>query len=76
VNKLIAALEEQNETSPNLLVEPEGLETSEPTAPKSPSNETKDTLLQLFRTKREATPEAFRAELKKYRVKARSAGSK
>ncbi len=76
VGKFLAALDEQPEAAQNLLVEPEGLETSEPAASKSGANETKDPLLQIFRTKREVTPEAFRAELRKHRAKARAAASK
>ena len=76
VGKFLMALEEQAEAAQNLLVEPEGLETTEPVAPKSSSNEAKDPLVHLFLTKQEATPEAFRAELRKHRAKARAAASK
>ena len=76
VNKFLATLEEQPEAAQNLLVEPEGLETSEPASSKAGANESKDPLLQIFRTKREATPEAFRTELRKHRAKARAASSR
>jgi DNA-binding response OmpR family regulator len=76
VAKLISALEEHVEAAQNLLVEPEGLETAEPAPAKSAPNDTKDPLLHLFRTKREATPEAFVTELRKHRAKSRSAASR
>jgi len=76
VRKLLAAIEEHGEAAQNLLVEPEGLETNEPGTAKPASNESKDPLLQIFRTKREATPDAFRAELQKHRAKRRAAASR
>lgn len=76
VSKLLSAVEENEEAAQNLLVEPEGLETNEPVVSKPAANEAKDLLLQLFRAKREATPEAFRVELRKHRAKTRAAASR
>jgi len=73
-HKFIAMLQENPEAGQNLLVEPEGLETSEAVRPPA-AGEAKDPLLHLFRTKSELAPEAFQAELRKHRGKARSAAS-
>lgn len=66
LEKFIQALTNTNGTLPQLLVEPEGLETGEPAIPSAmiPA----DPLLELFRKRADLAPEAFQTELRKHRA--------
>jgi DNA-binding response OmpR family regulator len=67
LEKFIQALTNTNGVLPELLVEPEGLETGDPVlAPKSGTVE--DPLLELFRKKTDLAPEDFQSELRKQRT--------
>jgi len=68
VEKFLAVLSEDGSLVPELLVEPEGLET-EPTSASAASAETDDPLLRLFRGEPLAS-EAFHEALRKQRVTA------
>src|SRR6266568_5313623 len=67
LEKFIQALTSSKSSVPELMVEPEGLGTDEVTIQSSESSEFEDPLLDLFRKKADATPESFRAELRKQR---------
>jgi len=67
LEKFINALTSSKSSVPELMVEPEGLGTDEVTIQSSESSEFEDPLLDLFRKKADATPESFRAELRKQR---------
>jgi DNA-binding response OmpR family regulator len=66
LSKFIQALTNTNGALPDLLVEPEGLETGEPVATQSAPG-TEDPLVELFRKSTDLTPEIFQAELRKQR---------
>lgn len=76
-HKFIAALNQHTEgRSPQVLVEPQGLESSLPAIHRPGAGQAKDPLLELFREKAELLPEAFLAELRKQRgTRPRSATS-
>ena len=65
LEKFIHALTNTNGVLPELLVEPEGLESGEPTPQSAPGAE--DPLVELFRKKADLAPEAFQTELRKQR---------
>jgi c-di-GMP-binding flagellar brake protein YcgR len=67
VEKFIHALTNGNGVLPEILVEPEGLETAEPVNAPSIRSGPEDPLLELFRRRSELTPEAFQSELRKQR---------
>jgi c-di-GMP-binding flagellar brake protein YcgR len=67
LEKFIQALSNSNGVLPELLVEPEGLDISDPvSAPKSGTG-VEDPLLDLFRKKGDLAPAAFQTELSKQR---------
>jgi hypothetical protein len=67
LEKFIQALSNSNGVLPELLVEPEGLDSSDPvSAPKSGTG-VEDPLLDLFRKKGDLAPAAFQTELSKQR---------
>jgi c-di-GMP-binding flagellar brake protein YcgR len=65
LEKFIQALTNTNGVLPELLVEPEGLETGDPAPQSAPGAD--DPLVELFRKKTDLAPEAFQAELRKQR---------
>src|SRR3981081_3146895 len=69
LEKFLDVLAENRDLLPELLVEPEGLETeSRESAPeKAPTGEADDPLLALFRTQAGLSPESVREELRKQR---------
>jgi DNA-binding response OmpR family regulator len=67
LEKFIYSLTSSKTSVPELMVEPEGLETEESTAQSSEPREFEDPLLDLFRKKADATPESFHAELRRQR---------
>jgi c-di-GMP-binding flagellar brake protein YcgR len=67
VEKFIHALTNSNGVLPEILVEPEGLETTEPVSVPPLRSGPEDPLLELFRRRAELTPEAFQSELRKQR---------
>ncbi len=67
VEAFIHALANSKGAVPELLVQPEGLDTSEPVAPLKSAREVEDPLLELFRKKSALTPEQFHGELRKQR---------
>ena len=67
LEKFIYSLTSSKSSVPELMVQPEGLETEESTAQRSEPTEFEDPLLDLFRKKADATPESFRAELRRQR---------
>src|SRR6266849_10798476 len=67
VEKFIHALTNSNGVLPEILVEPEGLETTEPVNSLPIKTGSEDPLLDLFRRRSELTPEAFQSELRKQR---------
>jgi DNA-binding response OmpR family regulator len=70
VEKFIHALTSNNGVIPEILVEPEGLDTSDPvtSAPiQNSGSGNKDPLLALFQRKADLTPEAFQSELRQQR---------
>jgi len=76
LEKFLRLLTENREMLPELLVEPEGLETE--TSPESvpgESGEAQDTLLGLFRNQAALPVESFQAELRKQRGLAAAAGA-
>jgi hypothetical protein len=73
VQKFITALQEKPDPAQNLLVEPEGLEPAETSAERPAAKESKDPLLQLFRTNADLPAEVFLVELRKHRGKSRAA---
>jgi PilZ domain len=76
LEKFLGLLMENREVLPELLVEPEGLET-ESSNPSflSATGEPEDTLLGLFRSQAALSPDAFLAELRKQRGLAASSGA-
>jgi hypothetical protein len=74
VEKFIQTLTSSNGVLPEILVEPEGLETAEPVTA-APIQSGDDPLLELFRRRAELTPEAFQSELRKQRNPAAKAAS-
>ena len=75
VEKFIYALTNGNGVLPEILVEPEGLETAEPVNAPSTRSGPEDPLLELFRRRSELTPEAFQSELRKQRSPAPKAAA-
>jgi c-di-GMP-binding flagellar brake protein YcgR len=78
LEKFLSLLTENRDVLPELLVEPEGLETESASAAfvPPPSGDPEDTLLTLFRSQAALTAEAFLAELRKQRgVASASAGA-
>lgn len=75
VEQFIQALTSSNGSLPEILVEPEGLETTLPAAAPAAANVPQDPLIGLFRTSAELTPEAFQSELRKRRNPAPKAAS-
>jgi CheY-like chemotaxis protein len=76
LEKFLSLLTENREVLPELLVEPEGLETDSSTVSTGPAaGETEDTLLVLFRSQAALSADAFLAELRKQRGLAASAGA-
>jgi hypothetical protein len=67
LEKFIQALTNTKGVLPELLVEPEGLETGEPAAVAPSASGTEDPLVELFRKKADLAPEAFQSELRKQR---------
>ena len=69
LEKFLDVLSENRNLLPELLVEPEGLETESPaSAPEQASSgETEDPLLELFRSQAGLSTESFREELRKQR---------
>jgi hypothetical protein len=68
LEKFLSLLHENRDVSPELMVEPEGLETEASSAPASrPPGEPDDTLLGLFHHQGLLPPEVFQAELRKQR---------
>jgi c-di-GMP-binding flagellar brake protein YcgR len=67
VAKLIHSLTSRNGALPELLVEPEGLDTGESVSAPATKVGVEDPLLELFRKKADLTPEAFQIELRKQR---------
>jgi hypothetical protein len=69
LEKFLDVLAENRDLLPELLVEPEGLETENPaSAPvQASAGEADDPLLELFRGQAGLSPEAFREELRKQR---------
>ncbi len=77
LEKFLSLLTENRDVLPELLVEPEGLETESSNAPlvDSADGESEDTLLGLFRSHAALTADAFLAELRKQRGLAASSGA-
>jgi len=69
LEKFLDVLSENRDLLPELLVEPEGLETESPaSAPEqASSDEIEDPLLELFRSQARLSTECFREELRKQR---------
>jgi c-di-GMP-binding flagellar brake protein YcgR len=67
LEKFIHAITSNNGVLPELMIEPEGLETIEGAGDQSPRNGADDPLLELFRKRGDLTPEIFHTELKKQR---------
>jgi c-di-GMP-binding flagellar brake protein YcgR len=76
LEKFLSLLTENRDVLPELLVEPEGLETEPSTSVASPvAGETEDTLLGLFRSQAALGADAFLTELRKQRGLAASSGA-
>jgi DNA-binding response OmpR family regulator len=60
---------------PDIMVEPEGLETTDSVVAPIVKPDVEDPLLDLFRRRAELTPEAFQSELRKQRIPAPKAAS-
>jgi c-di-GMP-binding flagellar brake protein YcgR len=76
LEKFLSLLTENRDVLPELLVEPEGLETETPQISGIPaSGEAEDTLLGLFRNQAALTADSFLAELRKQRGLAAAAGA-
>jgi hypothetical protein len=77
LEKFLSLLTENRDVLPELLVEPEGLETESSSASvvDSAAGETEDMLLGLFRSQAALTADAFLAELRKQRGLAASSGA-
>ncbi len=67
LEKFIHALTNSNGVLPELLIEPEGLETVGPVIEQKARNGAEDPLLELFRKRSGLDPEAFQIELQKQR---------
>jgi c-di-GMP-binding flagellar brake protein YcgR len=67
LEKFIQALTNTNGVLPELMVEPEGLDLTEPVSAPKPATGIEDPLLDLFRKRGDLSPEAFQAELRKQR---------
>ena len=76
VEKFIHALTNSNGILPEILVEPEGLETTEPVRGLAEKTYPEDPLLDLFRRRSELTPETFQSELRKQRNPAPKAAAR
>lgn len=76
LEKFLGLLTANRELLPELLVEPEGLETESPPKPRTAlePGETEDGLIDLFRNKSELPSESFLAELRRQRGIAAGAG--
>ena len=76
LEKFLSLLTENRDVLPELLVEPEGLETESSTSSvPSAGGESEDTLLGLFRSQAALSADAFLAELRKQRGLAASTGA-
>jgi hypothetical protein len=75
LEKFLSLLTENRDVLPELLVEPEGLETESSTSLVPPAGESEDMLLGLFRSQAALTADAFLAELRKQRGLAASTGA-
>jgi hypothetical protein len=77
LEKFLGLLTENREVLPELLVEPEGLETESGDSSFVPAaaGETEDTLLGLFRSQAALSADAFLAELRKQRGLAAASAS-
>jgi hypothetical protein len=76
LEKFLSLLTDNRDVLPELLVEPEGLETESSTSSvPSTGGETEDTLLGLFRSQAALSADAFLAELRKQRGLAASSGA-
>jgi hypothetical protein len=76
LEKFLSLLTENREVLPELLVEPEGLETESPDPSSLPAaGDPEDTLLGLFRSPAALSADAFLAELRKQRGLAASTGA-
>jgi len=77
LEKFLSLLTENRDVLPEMLVEPEGLETESSNASFVPlaDNETEDLLLGLFRSQAALTADAFLTELRKQRGLAASSGA-
>ena len=77
LEKFLSLLTENRDMLPELLVEPEGLETESSNAPlvASADGESEDMLLGLFRSQAALTADAFLTELRKQRGLAASTGA-
>jgi DNA-binding response OmpR family regulator len=67
LEKFIHAITSSNGVLPELMIEPEGLETLEAAGDQPARKGTDDPLLELFRTRGDLNPEIFHIELKKQR---------
>jgi DNA-binding response OmpR family regulator len=74
LEKFLATLAEHLDTQPELLVEPEGLESDTPGATRVDPAETEDPLLNLFRNHASLSADSFQAELRKQRGAVAAAG--
>jgi CheY-like chemotaxis protein len=74
LEKFLSLLTEDRTVLPELLVEPEGLETESSSVPSTDASEGEDTLLGLFRNQAALAPDSFQAELRKQRGAAAAAG--
>jgi PilZ domain len=75
LEKFLSLLTDNRDVLPELLVEPEGLETESSASMPSLAGETEDTLLGLFRSQAALSADAFLAELRKQRGLAASSGA-
>jgi CheY-like chemotaxis protein len=75
LEKFLRLLSENRDVMPELLVEPEGLETEASNAALDKTGENEDTLLGLFRSQTPLSADAFQAELQKQRGMAAAASS-
>ena len=77
LEKFLTLLTENREMLPELMVEPEGLETelTQTSQTSTESLETEDTLLGLFRNQAALSADSFQAELRKQRGMATAAGA-
>lgn len=67
VQKFIHAITSSNGALPDLLIEPEGLDTAEVVSDQAVPGATDDPLLELFRKRADLTSEVFQVELRKQR---------